>query len=200
MKPLPARPLAALKGAGRAFGRGCLLCVGLLVAAPTAAAPPGFAALGEALSPEEIKRLDTDLAPTGRVPPGAGAASTGETLYRGRCAHCHGPEGSGVPFDALGPGEAVPATARLVGRFWPEATTLYDYIRRAMPQTAPGTLSNDEAYALTAYVLFLNGLVDKQQRVDGQTLRELVLPARERFYESRESRRLARRSGQDRAR
>jgi cytochrome c len=152
------------------------------------------------LGPDEIARLDTDLAPAGTVPEGAGTARLGEPLYRGRCAHCHGPEGTGAPFDALGPGDAVPASARLVGRFWPQATTLYDYIRRAMPQTSPGTLTNDEAYALTAYVLFLNGLVDKQQRVDGQMLRSLVLPARDRFYESPESRRLVKKAVRNRSR
>lgn len=185
---------------GPSLQRLWLLCCGLLWsgAAISNAVPAGYEALGTVLGPDEIARLDTDLAPVGAVPGGAGTASMGELLYRGRCAHCHGPGGAGVPFDALGPGDAVPASARLVGRFWPEATTLYDYIRRAMPQTSPGTLTNDEAYALTAYVLFLNGLVDKQQRVDGQVLRSLVLPARARFYESRESRRLVNKSVRNR--
>lgn len=144
--------------------------------------------LGTPLSPAALAAIDTDLAPTGLVPPGRGSVAEGRVIFAARCASCHGTDATGVPFDALAPPAAEgPVPPRLIGRFWPEATTLYDYIRRAMPQLAPGSLRNDEAYALTAYLLHRNGLLDANASVDGRSLRALQMPARTRFIWSSEA-------------
>lgn len=154
------------------------------------AAGEDYRALGAPLTAAQIARVDSDLAPSGRIPAGSGDAEAGAVLYAQRCQHCHGEQGRGVPFDALAPTPGLAPSPRLIGVFWPYATTLYDYIARAMPQQAPGSLTPDQAYALTAYLLFLNDLVDADQRIDGAFLRGLVMPARDRFDVSREARAL----------
>ncbi len=187
---------------------GCSLLIiwlGLLASPLVAGEPDGFRHLGVAVSGPDLASADTDLAPTGRVPPGRGRAVEGERLYASQCQHCHGPEGQGglhEPLaltleqrsaDANRPAFALDVRRpRVIGNYWPYATTLYDYIRRAMPQSNPGSLSNDEAYALTAYVLFLNALVQRKTVVDGVFLQDLVMPAREHFDYSAESQRFLR--------
>lgn len=155
------------------------------------ASAQSYQSLGSDASAAEIAAADTDLAPSGATPPGSGSALAGAKIYAAQCAHCHGAAGRGGLHEPLALDVEArnkdaqrlvfaldPARPRVVGNFWPYATTLYDYIRRAMPQLAPGTLSNDEAYAVTAYVLYLNGLLAEDGVVDGPALQALPMPAR----------------------
>ena len=145
---------------------------------------------GEPASPERITLWDIEIGPEGEgLPPGDGSVERGETLYRLQCVQCHGLRGEGSQFEALAgrvPGDAFPfAEDRrypiTVGSYWPYATTLFDYIRRAMPQAAPGTLPADDVYALTAFVLQLNGLLEPGDSLNQTSLPRVVMPARDRF-------------------
>ena len=107
----------------------------------------------------------------------------GRRVYEISCLQCHGPTGTEGPNDRLvstAPWEEWPP-ARAVGAYWPYATTLFDYTRRAMPQTTPGTLTDDEVYAVVAFVLNLNGLVPDDAVLDAESLRSISMPARDRF-------------------
>lgn len=118
--------------------------------------------------------------PDGRgLPAGSGTVTTGEQLYRGRCQRCHGVAGRGGSGGELAGGN--PDLTRdqpdlVIGTYWPYATTLFDFIRRAMPLDAPRSLSDDEVYALCAYLLHLNGLLGAEARLDAAGLRALVMP------------------------
>ena len=145
---------------------------------------------GEGAGPERIAAWDIDIGPEGEgLPAGRGSVERGETLYRLQCVQCHGLRGEGADFEALAgrvPGDAFPFAEQwrypiTVGSYWPYATTLFDYIRRAMPQAAPGTLPPDDVYALTAYVLHLNDLLEPGETLDADSLPRIVMPARDRF-------------------
>lgn len=145
---------------------------------------------GEPASAERIAAWDIDIGPEGEgLPPGRGSVERGETLYRLQCVQCHGLRGEGADYEALAgrtPGDEFrfsetnryPIT---VGSYWPYATTLFDYIRRAMPQAAPGTLPAEDVYALTAYVLHLNRLLEPGDALDAESLPRIAMPARDRF-------------------
>src|SRR5262245_58812950 len=126
----------------------------------TGGRPP---ALGAAASPEALARYDISIPPSGAgLPKGSGTAREGAKVYEQKCQACHGAKGAGKPADALAGGQGTLASKtplRTVGSYWPYATTLFDYVRRAMPITAPLSLSDDEVYAVSAYVLYLNGIV-----------------------------------------
>ncbi len=150
---------------------------------------PAFG-FGEPASPERIALWDIDIGPDGDgLPPGSGTVERGETLYRLQCVQCHGARGEGAEFEALAgrvPGDAFPfgedrSWPITVGSYWPYATTLFDYIRRAMPQAAPGTLPPDDVYALTAFVLHLNGILEPGETLDRDSLPRIAMPARDRF-------------------
>lgn len=145
---------------------------------------------GEAASPERIAAWDIDIGPDGEgLPPGSGSVERGETLYRLQCVQCHGARGEGSQFEALAgrvPGDRFPFSEDrryriTVGSYWPYATTLFDYIRRAMPQAAPGSLPPDDVYALTAFILQLNGLLGPGDFLDAESLPRIQMPARDRF-------------------
>ena len=148
------------------------------------AAGPG---LGRPATSAEIAAIDISIPPSGEgLPAGSGNANTGEVVYAQKCASCHGVEGTGKPADKLvgGIGSLDSATpAKSVGSFWPYATTLFDYVRRSMPLNAPMTLTDDEVYAVTAYVLFLNGIVSQQQTMDAQSLPRVRMPNRNGFVD-----------------
>ena len=119
-------------------------------------------------------RLDIDVTPDGHgLPPGSGTAARARRLYAARCVTCHGATGKEGPQDVLVGGRgslASPKPLKTVGSYWPYATTLWDYIHRAMPFDHPGTLTADEVYSTTAYVLFLNGIVGENDVLDQTTL------------------------------
>jgi len=132
-----------------------------------------------------LRAWDIDVAPDGSgLPPGRGSVAEGARLYAQRCAVCHGAHGEGGPMDKLAGGIGTLASAKpvkTVGSFWPYATTLFDYVRRAMPFTAPQTLSNEEVYALTAYLLNLNGIVASDAVMDAAALAAVRMPNRNGF-------------------
>ena len=141
--------------------------------------------VGRAPTAAELQAIDIDVTPDGKgLPPGRGAATAGKDVYTRRCETCHGPTGKEGPQDVLAGGRGsltTPSPQKTVGSYWPYATTLWDYIRRAMPFDHPGTLTADEIYAATAYVLFLNGLVSEQQELSAETLPKVTMPNRNGF-------------------
>lgn len=140
---------------------------------------------GRPATPEEIKLWDIDVRPDGKgLPSGSGTALQGKTIYEENCAACHGVNGQGGIKDRLVGGQGTLASARpvkTVGSFWPYATTLFDYVRRAMPYQAPGSLSIDETYAVTAYILSLNGLLPEAGKLDKDSLPKVMMPNRDGF-------------------
>ncbi len=147
---------------------------------------------GRNATPEEIARGDIDVMPDGTgLPAGQGSVAEGAGLYQQQCAACHGATGVEGPNDRLVgrlPDDVFTMHEDLssrrhkaVGSYWPYSTTLFDYIRRAMPHPAPGSLTNDEVYALTAHILHLNGLVDADAVMDATSLPAVVMPAQSLF-------------------
>ena len=141
--------------------------------------------LGREMSAAEVAAIDFAVMPDGTgLPSGSGNASAGANLYQQHCVACHGEEGQNGLHDPLAGGQgtiAGPMPNKTVGSYWPYATTLFDYLRRAMPYQNPGTLSNDELYALTAYVLYLNGILGEADTIDASSLPSVEMPNRENF-------------------
>ena len=129
--------------------------------------------------------IDIDVTPDGKgLLPGSGTAAAGKDVFTRRCETCHGPTGKEGPQDALAGGKgslATPKPLKTVGSYWPYATTLWDYINRAMPFDHPSTLTPDEVYSATAYVLFLNGIVGEHDVLDETTLPKIQMPNRNGF-------------------
>lgn len=136
-------------------------------------------------TPDAIARMDIGVRPDGRdLPRGRGTATEGEAVYVANCLRCHGLGGAGTPADRLvgGVGSlAGPKPVKTVGSYWPLATTLFDYLRRAMPYDRPGALSDDEIYAVTAYLLARNGIVDAELELNAETLPRVEMPNRDGF-------------------
>ena len=142
--------------------------------------------LGRAATPEEIAAWDISIDPSGAgLPAGGGTARQGEAIFAAKCAACHGEKGAGKPNDQLVGGSGTLSgdkpPVKTVGSYWPYATTLFDYIRRAMPLNESKTLANDEVYALAAYLLQLNGIIGESDTMDAQTLPKVPMPNREGF-------------------
>jgi S-disulfanyl-L-cysteine oxidoreductase SoxD len=141
--------------------------------------------LGQEVKPEEIAAWDISIPPDGKgLPAGSGTAAEGEAIYNAKCAACHGVKGVKGPVDPLVGGIGTLASKkpiRTVGSYWPFATTLFDYIRRAMPFNAPQSLSNNEVYALCAYILSLNDIIAPELRMDAKTLPQVKMPNRDGF-------------------
>ena len=142
--------------------------------------------LGRPATPAEIALRDISVGPDGAgLPPGTGTPQQGETVYITKCLPCHGDKGSGKPNDQLVGGLGTltgdQTPVKTVGSFWPYATTLFDYVRRAMPLNAPRSLSNDEVYAVCAYILQLNGIIDESAVMNVQTLAKVQMPNRDGF-------------------
>jgi S-disulfanyl-L-cysteine oxidoreductase SoxD len=176
----------------------CASVACVVAAAGARQAPPQRFGFGEPATREVIARLDTDVRPDGTgLPAGHGTAEEGGAIYAKHCAACHGPKGEGGQADVLvgaeprgmapfGPeyerwrgGRAdVPFT---VGNYWPYATTLFDYVRRAMPLNAPGTLTADETYAVVAWLLAQNQIIPATAVMDQQTLPKVTMPAQKIF-------------------
>lgn len=141
--------------------------------------------LGRPLDAAEARQSDGTVFPDGRgLPAGRGTAAEGEALYTARCAACHGTRGEGGSGGRLAgraPLLASPWPEKTVGQYWPYATTLYDYIRRAMPIDAPGSLTADQSYALTAWVLHANDIVGRDQEMNALSLPQVSMPNRDGF-------------------
>ena len=158
-------------------------------AAATPKAPATFG-IGRPATPAEIAALDIDVGPDGvGLPPGKGTAADGAPIYAARCASCHGKTGKEGPNDILVgrlPGDVFPfakaaRAPKTIGSYWPYATTVFDYIRRAMPPDKPGALRDEEVYALTAYLLSLNELIPADAVIDAASLPKVKMPARDHF-------------------
>jgi cytochrome c len=163
-----------------------LLVAALLsTALHTASALADAPRLGVPVPQAEIDSIDLTVMPDGSgLPAGSGSVADGAAVYRSQCLACHGPEGRDGINDALAGGYGTLATSRpvkTIGSFWPYATTLFDYVRRAMPYNAPGSLGNDEVYAVTAYLLNLNGIVSDDAVLDAETLPRVRMPNRDGF-------------------
>lgn len=141
--------------------------------------------LGVEATPEEVAEWDIGVEPDGEgLPSGSGTAREGAPVYTLYCFSCHGAEGRGQLNDVLVGGHGTldgPAPLKTVGSFWPYATTVFDYIRRTMPYQQPQSLSDDEVYALTAYLLFLNEIIEGDEAMNADTLPEVRMPNRDNF-------------------
>jgi cytochrome c len=146
--------------------------------------------LGRTATSAEISAWDLDVGPDGKgLPEGVGTVASGKALDLAQCQHCHGANGEGKPFDRLAgrveadgfPFASDPLIRKTIGNYWPYATTLFDYVRRAMPLERPGSLSDEEVYSLTAYLLHLNDLIESDTRLDREALTKIVMPSRDRF-------------------
>jgi cytochrome c len=168
-------------------------CAALLVAGLSgvvvAQAPARFG-IGRPATPQEIAAIDIDIMPDGRgLPAGRGTSAAGATIYAAKCAQCHGKTGTEGPNDVLVgreprtgfPFSQDPKLPHTIGNYWPYATTVFDYVRRAMPPTAPGSLTDDEVYALTAFLLHENELIAADAVIDKTTLAAVKMPALEHF-------------------
>jgi len=138
--------------------------------------------LGRAPTAEEVTAIDIEVLPDGRgLPPGSGTAEQGKTVYANRCITCHGATGKEGPQDVLVGGRGTLASdkpQKTVGSYWPYATTLWDYINRAMPFDHPGTLPADQVYATTAYLLYLNGIIGERDVMNQAALPRVKMPNR----------------------
>jgi cytochrome c len=155
----------------------------VLVTAVVVLAQSGKHNLGRVPTPEELRARDISVFPTGAgLPPGEGSAKEGRNIYGARCASCHGEHGEGYrenPPIAGGFG-TLKSDAPLitVGSYWPYATTVWDYINRAMPYQEPGSLTPREVYSVTAYVLYLNGIVSESEVLNAKSLPKVKMPNR----------------------
>lgn len=157
----------------------------VLLTSLTGAAAQDPYGIGRTATPAEIAGWNIDVGGDGSsLPPGSGSVAHGREIFAEQCAACHGEKGQGGVGDRLVGGQGTLATSnpvRTVGSYWPYAPTLIDYIRRAMPQNAPESLSNDDVYALSAYILSLNGLLPDDTTLDARSLAALKMPNRKMF-------------------
>jgi S-disulfanyl-L-cysteine oxidoreductase SoxD len=164
---------------------GSLFIGGIMPLWTTLEAAPEGPKLGVSMPQESIRDLDISVFPDGTgLPQGKGTAVEGKTQFEALCTRCHGVKGSGGSAEEL-VGRSPLNGARpdqTVGNYWPYATTIFDYIRRAMPLNAPLSLSNDQVYALTAYLLYLNAIVTDTEEMNAITLKAVQMPNRDGFY------------------
>ncbi|MGH1574729.1 c-type cytochrome [Methylobacterium sp. P31] len=141
--------------------------------------------IGRPATAAEIAGWNIDVDREGRkLPPGSGSVAHGRDVFEAQCAFCHGARGEGGIGDKLVGGQGTLASGqpvKTVGSFWPYAPTLFDYIRRAMPMNAPESLSNDDVYAVSAYILNLNGLVPDGATLDAASMAAIRMPNRDGF-------------------
>ena len=163
------------------------MCTRSAVLALALAPSPALAGgpnLGQPLTQADLAAWELHVYPDGKgLPPGSGTMAQGAPIYAQKCAHCHGEQGKGAISAALvgaPPIKSIDAP-KTIANFWPYATTVFDYIRRAMPWTEPRSLTNDEVYALTAYILALNKIIGEQEVMNAQTLPKVKMPNRDGF-------------------
>ena len=161
-----------------------LVVLVLASAVPVAAQSPTYG-VGRPATPEEIRALGTAIAPDGGgLPDGSGTVAAGREVFAAQCSRCHGPNGEGVVGPALVGGQGTLRSERplkTVGSYWPYATTLWDYINRAMPFDQPGLLRAPDVYAAVAYILNINGIIRDDQVIDAKSLPKVVMPNRDGF-------------------
>jgi cytochrome c len=187
MRPAIAAAIVALSASACRGERGSSNDDRTVNAAPL---PAHFAGIGRAATPVEIREWDIDVNPSGAgLPPGRGTYARGVAVFAQSCASCHGPhgEGSGAypklvgrePTDfSFAKDFKMPKT---IGNYWPYATTLYDYINRAMPFATPGSLPPGDTYSVIAFLLAENGIIDRSTVIDATTLPKVRMPAHDRF-------------------
>ena len=162
--------------------RRCVCLCALFTLPAIAQESPG---LGEPVDAETIAAIDYTVMPDGEgLPAGSGSAIEGRSVFNLHCIACHGQDGQGTLNDRLVGGHGTIGTdspVKTVGSYWPYATIVFDYVRRAMPFQSPGVLSNDELYAVTAYVLYLNEIVAEDEVLDAESLPTVPMPNRDGF-------------------
>jgi len=156
----------------------------LATAAALSAQSPKYG-VGRPPTPEQIHDLGTAIAPDGSgLPEGSGTVAAGQEMFAARCSKCHGEKAEGAVGPTLVGGQGTLATAKplkTVGSYWPYATTVWDYINRAMPFDQPGLLKPPEVYAVVAYILNLNGIIGNDQVMDAKSLPKVKMPNRDGF-------------------
>ena len=164
--------------------RPALLAASLAVALTASAFAADSPRLGKPISPSDIAPWDITIMPDGTgLPPGSGTPTQGAPIFQAKCSACHGENGKGGIAAAVtaGPPRASLDGGKTIANFWPYATTIFDFVRRAMPYNAPRSLKDDEVYALTAYLLSLNKLIGDTEMMNAQTLPKVKMPNRENF-------------------
>jgi mono/diheme cytochrome c family protein len=161
-----------------------VLVMALAGAASLAAQSPKFD-VGRPATPEEIRDLGAAVGPDGTgLPEGSGTVAAGREVFAAQCSRCHGPNGEGGVGAVLVGGQgtlATPKPLKTVGSFWPYATSVWDYVNRAMPFDQPGLLKPPEVYAVVAYILNLNGIIGDNQVLDAKSLPQVKMPNRDGF-------------------
>jgi len=142
--------------------------------------------LSQPVTETDLAPWDISILPDGQgLPAGRGTATQGEMIYIEKCQSCHGAKGAGGPNDILVGGHETIASdkpaVKTVGSYWPYATTLFDYVRRAMPWQMPKSMSDDEVYAVSAYILHLNGIIGPNEVMDRESLPKVRMPNRDGF-------------------
>lgn len=154
---------------------------------PALSADSQETSLGVVIDREALAGFDLVAPPDGSgFPAGGGSAREGREVYNARCAACHGADGSGVSGNTIivgGDMASADTPLRTVGSYWPHASTLFDFVRRAMPADAPKSLSDEEVYQVTAYVLYLNGIIDEDLRLDRNSLMQVRMPNADGFID-----------------
>lgn len=171
-----------------------IIVAAALVAVAAPAAHPQLPSYGVGRAPtaEETEAWDVTVPPDGKgLPPGSGTARQGESVYAARCESCHGPKGQSPKYDRAATKRTILVGGRgtldtnkpvqTIGSFWPYATTLWSYINRSQPFDEPGSLTHDDVYAVTAYLLYLNGIIGQSDVLDAVTLPAVKMPNRDGF-------------------
>lgn len=159
---------------------------GAMAGTPEALPPhaPARFGFGSEASAARVALWDIDVRPDGAgLPRGSGSVAQGREVYETQCVACHGSTGTEGPNDRLVDSQQwdVVPTTRTIGNYWPYSTTLFDYIRKAMPQLTPGILTNDQVYAVIGYILYLNEIIPEDAVMNAETLPAVVMPARDKF-------------------
>lgn len=148
---------------------------------PDTTKQPAHFGFGRPATVAEITAWDIDIRPDGQgLPPGIGKVESGKNIYNIKCLACHGVGGIGGPNGslAISPDSTGKRREKVIGNYWSHATTIFDYVRRTMPFVQPGSLTNEEVYHLTAYLLYINQIITEKDSVNAQTLPKIIMPAK----------------------